>query len=708
MADEGQAQFKAVITAEDETAGALASVERALEKLGFTTAQVEKELAHLQEVDEQDGLAQHFRSAETELRRMGLTAEAVKKEMDRLHAVQAAIGEEAHDTRFINPNDRWAMLSAGVDPAIAAQIPTRSDGTLSMAEYAAAQRYNAATAEHEEGGEAETPRAAEGEGGGHRGGGEGGHEHGFIGVREHFGEFGASVGEAGASLGEMLPMLGAFAAFGSAEGLIDLVRDTVQEQAALAAMSKQLGTTVDQLEAFHYAAKITDVPIDTMDRSLARLGVTMEQAASGKNKLAAEMFHRMGITLEDAHHHMLPLAAILPQVAQAIKNTADPQMRLYLATTLFGRAGKDLLPLLLQGRDGMRDLTDQADKLGPALTDVDRNHLQQFNDSWKQAEYVSQSFMTKLSADLAPVMTPLLDDFTQWLAVNKDWISLDVAHGVQELGAGLSAVPWGTYGHEAFEIASSVNALVDDTIGWKAVLLGLVGFKLASPFIGMARDVAHLVLGTKELVYWVGTSLPVAWNAATAAQEAYDAAFRTSETGRLLLIGLDAYDLTTKAPKVHLNPAQQALEEGWHLRAGQQLTPAEIRQLDALAPGQRAVEASLPQLPIIQRFERMLGLDDDGSDPSSGTSTSPGVPRRRQVAPGLYEPLPGWDPASLPPAPSWGSPSSAQPVGQTGTITHHVVFENVPPNVSITTTTTGDVGGYRADVGYSLLGGGPN
>jgi hypothetical protein len=83
--------------------------------------------------------------------------------------------------------------------------------------------------------------------------------------------------------------------------------------------------------------------------------------------------------------------------------------------------------------------------------------------------------------------------------------------------------------------------------------------------------------------------------------------------------------------------------------------------------------------------------------PSSGGT---GVSPFRQLGPGLYQPLPQ--------SPFSSTPAPTQPVGQTGTITHHVVFENVPPNVNITTTTSGDVGGYRADVGYSLLGGGPN
>jgi hypothetical protein len=578
----------------------------------------------------------------------------------------------------------------------------------------AMQRYNAAAAGQEEGAEAETPRAAEGEGGGRArrgGGGEGrsegggGHERSWVGVREHFGELGASVGEAGASLGEMLPMLGAFAAFGSAEGLIEMIHHTVEEQAALAAMSTQLGTTVDQLEAFHYAAKMADVPVDTMDRSLAKLGVTMEQAASGKNKLAAEMFHKMGITIEDAHHHMLPLAAILPQVAQALKNTADPQMRLYIATTLFGRAGKDLLPLLVQGRDGMRDLTDQAQRLGPALTDLDRDHLQQFNDSWKQAEYVSQSFMTRLSADLAPVMTPLLDKFTAWLALNKDWIGLKVADSVKELSDDFQTIPWAAITSGMGSAASITNEIVTDTVGWHVVIdliMARLALKVASPFFDVIRDLKEIILLGHETVAIFGTYLPAAFRAAAAADAAFDGAFRMSATGRLAILALDAYELATKQSRVQLNPAQQKLEQGWHLQAGQALTPAEIRQLDALGgPGQQPVEVSPPQsqMPIVRRLERMLGIDD-GSDPLAPSSGGTGVSPFRQLGPGLYQPLPQ--------SPFSSTPAPTQPVGQTGTITHHVVFENVPPNVNITTTTSGDVGGYRADVGYSLLGGGPN
>jgi hypothetical protein len=724
MADDSNAKFKAVITAEDQTAGAMASVERAFEKLGFTAAQVEKELEHLKEVDEDDNMAQHFVSAEAELRRMGLTAAAVKTEMERLHAVQAAISADAENTMLINPADHFAMRQQGIDAAMAAHLPGRDDGMVSMADYLALKRYNEATAEHEEGGSEEAPKSkGRKEGEEHEGGEHEGRErrgHGWTGLSEHieilhdrFGELRETIGESGESLGEMLPMLGAFAAFGSAEGIMDMIHDTVEEQAALAAMSKQLGTTVDQLEAFHYAAKMTDVPVDTMDRSLAKLGVTMEEAASGKNKLAAEMFHKMGISIEDAHHHMEPLSQILPQVAEAIKNTTDPQMRLYLATTLFGRAGKDLLPLLIMGRDGMKDLTNEADKLGPALTDVDRDHLQQFNDSWKQAEYVSQSFMTRLSADLAPVMTPLLDDFTQWMAVNKDWISLDVAHGVKDLGDALKAMPWGEalkdashFEHWIASAAYDVNALVDDTIGWQAALLGLLGIKLIGPFAQMIRDLKELIGLTKDLTVLVGKGLSAAWNTAAAAEEAYDDKFKGSLTGRLVATAFATYDVASQGSKVDLNPAQQKLLQSFHLQAGQSPTPAEIKQLDALSsPGQARVEggaAPAKEWAVFKQMEHFLGIPDGAA--AAPAASAPGAPSAFDLPDGRSSGFGRWAP--LPQVPWTGAP--APPVGNSGTVTHHVVFENVPPNVSITTTTTGDVGNYQADVGYNLMVAGPN
>jgi hypothetical protein len=519
----------------------------------------------------------------------------------------------------------------------------------------------------------------------------------------------------------MLPMLGAFGALASAAGLLDMIRDTAEEQAQLSAMAGQLGVTTNQLEAFHEAANLTDVSADAMDRSLAKFGVSIAEAANGKNKLDATLFKQMGISLEDAHHHLLPMTTLLPEVAQALKNTHDPQMRLYVATELFGRAGRELLPLLLLGRDGMRDLTNEADKLGPALTDVDRDHLEGFNDAWKKAEYVSQSFMTELAADLAPVMTPLLDNFTNWAAANKDLISHDLAGFVSRAATAIQQFPWQT----AFETvgklettiagaATEINDVVSSTVGWKTVLEAFAAYKLASPFAAILEDGARLLSVGKSAISLFGPQLQAALTTSEGAFALLNAAFEKSPLGMAILAGLAAHEGfvwldnqidpssnwtrthrptgiqaggkggSPSAPETGPAPAADTHSRGYYLRQAQAAALAEAGRVMQLTAHHSDVSAVLLAPPPSDAIVSTIAQGWAPGWNGSGFRTAP-------VSPAPQPPALPWSQRDLP-----GRHDSS--------VTVDIRFENAPANMTAVTTTAGDVNSYNVDVGYNQLG----
>ena len=54
-----------------------------------------------------------------------------------------------------------------------------------------------------------------------------------------------------------------------------------------------------------------------------------------------------------------------------------------LAIKLFGKSGADLIPLLNQGRAGIKELTDEAAKLGIVISTETAAKAEQFNDTLK-------------------------------------------------------------------------------------------------------------------------------------------------------------------------------------------------------------------------------------------------------------------------------------------------------------------------------------
>lgn len=743
MADDTK-QFKVDIVGEDNTAGAFAAIEASYRKLGLTAEQVDAEVKRLESVNEEDSLAQHFRAAEVELRRLGLTSEAVAGEMAHLHGMGAAPAE----SEFARAEAAFAQLGLSTK-----QLHAQMESLEEISKHdVAAQHFEAAeqqiralgltskaSTEMVEGlrkavEQAEADRMSgydrwmgrlqrfgrRSEGGE---GGEGGeHEehpgHGWDGIsahfnilRDHFGELRENVGETRESLAEMFPMLAGFGAIASAAGLVELIHSTAEEQAQLEAMSKQLGIGAEQLEALHYAANMSDVGIETMDKSMGKLGVTIQEAVSGHDKAATAIFAKMGIHLKDAHGHLVPMTTILPEVAQALKNTADPQMRLFVATQLFGKAGRDMLPLLIQGAAHIKDLTAEADKLGPALTDLDRDHLEQFNDAWKQAQYVSESFMTKLGADLAPVMTPLLDDFTEFVAANKAWIAEDVSGAVQKTADAIKGFPWDSaiagakaLGTDIGDAAKDINSVVSLIPGgWKTVIEGFAIYKAASPFAHILSDAMLVAKLGVEMVDTLGKKIPTAialadkaWDAFSAsgvaafkaiqaAEMASDKAFGQTLLGKTMAISFAVAD--AGEGRTRLTPAQQKVAKTFGLQPNQAVTPDQLSKINAAGPS------------IDNWADQKNGpdVDDYASKYYNWARTHLFGFGSPETAPTV--PLPGArDSSAYAPRPG----AMDEPAGRDSTVRVQISFDNAPQNMNVTTTSDGSVS-HSVDVGYNRM-----
>jgi hypothetical protein len=98
-------------------------------------------------------------------------------------------------------------------------------------------------------------------------------------------------------------------------------------------------------------------------------------------------------------------------------------MRAAMAQALFGRGWREMAPLLLAGPEEMRAWIAQLDRLGYKFTQVDDNNLTAFRRSWVGLETAVGGFTKILGARLAPILTPIINQFSDWIAVNREWIA---------------------------------------------------------------------------------------------------------------------------------------------------------------------------------------------------------------------------------------------------------------------------------------------
>jgi hypothetical protein len=163
-------------------------------------------------------------------------------------------------------------------------------------------------------------------------------------VRETFEAIGA-FREVLAGIGEA--MIAAFAV----EKVADWTKEMAEVAEKTAHMAETFGMTVPQVQGLDAAAKLTGMSIDTMSKAMGIFDKNMVTAATGTGHVS-DVLKSMGITARDSKSQM----ELILEVADKFHSMADGPQKVAVAMQLFGRAGKEMIPYLNQGREGITEL----------------------------------------------------------------------------------------------------------------------------------------------------------------------------------------------------------------------------------------------------------------------------------------------------------------------------------------------------------------
>jgi hypothetical protein len=185
---------------------------------------------------------------------------------------------------------------------------------------------------------------------------------------------------------------------------------------------------------------MTHVPIEALQTSLVKLNRGMAEANAGKNKDLASLFAHLHIPLHDAHGQITSLADAMPRLADAFLHTEDPALRSRMAMVLFGRQGMEMIPILEKGKAGLAGYAQYMKGVSYSLTPKQEQELKDFDNSWGRLEAAIGGFKKEVAANLAPVLTPLLDSMKDFVIANRHWMSTLIAGRVKAIGDALSRI----------------------------------------------------------------------------------------------------------------------------------------------------------------------------------------------------------------------------------------------------------------------------
>lgn len=233
---------------------------------------------------------------------------------------------------------------------------------------------------------------------------------------------------------------------------------SVEHQAA------RLGISTDEVQAYTFAAKALGMESEQLLNSMGRLQISQQAAAKGGKEQGAA-FSALGVHVKDASGHFKEADQLFMEVADGISKMTDPGKAAAAAVALFGRQGRELLPILKQGSKGLDELIETYHQLGGGFTD----EAIEKSKAFEKQQAILGVVMNKVKSVILEGLLPVITKIVTW-----------VGKGV----------------HAFSEMASKSNILQSAfyVLGIAAAAFAVPMLAAAAPILLMAAGLAGLVL----------------------------------------------------------------------------------------------------------------------------------------------------------------------------------------------------------------------
>lgn len=210
------------------------------------------------------------------------------------------------------------------------------------------------------------------------------------------------------------------AAVAIAGGMALWVKQAADAADQLDQLSERTGIAVETLNGLSYATRMSGGDVGELEKGLQSLNKKLSEAAAG-NKSASELLKALGVSAGTADEALMQLADVFPALSK--------QDQVRVGTELLGKSYQSLVPLLAQGRDGLRSLIEEGQALNP-ITAETAAQAALFNDNLDRLKTLSDSAAISVGNTLIPALNNLTQEFILGLKHSDGFFDALVKYGL--------------------------------------------------------------------------------------------------------------------------------------------------------------------------------------------------------------------------------------------------------------------------------------
>lgn len=280
----------------------------------------------------------------------------------------------------------------------------------------------------------------------------------------------AGMDSIGSSANGLKSTLGSIFTGLSIVGFIGQIKKVADEMDGMLESAQAAGTSVENFTGLAYASGTAGGGPEVLQKSLVKLNKSLQDSADA-GSTAAATWRDLGIDpkqFDDPADALLALADRFAAMPDGIRKTN-------LAIDLFGeKIGPKMIPLLNKGRAGIKELTDEAQRLGKVLDTEIAEAADRFNDT-----------LARLDARKVSIFAKMLPSIEQYVSALDDVI---------ERGSTLDKIAFFTTGFISEETMNRISDAGDRVQDYNAEI-----FKLQQQLIELRRVEAA---GSPNLKIW--------------------------------------------------------------------------------------------------------------------------------------------------------------------------------------------------------------
>jgi len=168
----------------------------------------------------------------------------------------------------------------------------------------------------------------------------------------------------------------------------------------------QVGTTASALSELTFAAQIGGAGMAEVATTLRVVSKRVNDANNGL-ETSVRSFKQAGIAVRKTNGQLKTAEELIMDSADAFKALKSPVERTALAQELFGRSGTKLIPTLLLGSEGIRELREEAVLLGLTFTQLEAEQAELFQDELLRLGSTFKGLGLTIGKQLVPILTTL-------------------------------------------------------------------------------------------------------------------------------------------------------------------------------------------------------------------------------------------------------------------------------------------------------------